>query len=94
MKTIYRYTVPVDDQVHEIRLTGRPVYVANGATSAEVEFWAEHDDDLPEHAVKFRVTGTGYPVPEDWTYAGTAPRTREGLVWHLYSWPAKAVVKS
>jgi hypothetical protein len=93
VRTIYRWVVPVDDQVHEIKLTGKPVHVANGATSAEVEFWAEYDDAQPEHAVKFLVTGTGHPVPEGATYAGTAPRTREGLIWHLYYWPAKTTVR-
>jgi hypothetical protein len=94
MRTIYRYKVPVDDLVHEHKLTGRLLSVANGpGEPRDVEFWAEHDDTLPEYAFKFLVVGTGHPVPEGGTYVGTAPRTREGLVWHLYSWPAKVVVR-
>lgn len=93
-RSVFRYVVPVDDQVHEIKLTGKPLAVDNGPREPrDVEFWAEHDDSQPEHAVKFLVVGTGHSVPEGGTYVGTAPRTREGLVWHLYSWPAKTIVR-
>ena len=86
-RTVYRYTIPVDDQSHVIRLTGDPLHVANGATLDEVEFWAEHDDEALEYPAAFQVVGTGQPLPEGAVYAGSAPRTREGLVWHLYRLP-------
>ena len=82
---MFRYAVPVDDQVHAIELTGRPAYVANGRALDEVEFWAEHDDQRLAAEWRFRVFGTGYQLPEKAVYIGTAPRTREGLVRHLYA---------
>lgn len=88
---IYRYEVPVDDQPHTFKLTkgdlGRVRYVAGNLFT--VEFWAEHWDGVPEGEVTFRVFGTGMEIPAEAQYAGTAPRTREGLVWHLYEMSRK-----
>jgi hypothetical protein len=83
-RQIFRYIVPVNDQPHAIPLTHDPLYVANGDTLDEVEFWAEHDSDSDEWAATFQVFGTGQPLPDGAVYVGTCPRTREGLVWHLY----------
>ena len=86
-RQVFRYTVPVDDRPHVIHLTSDPLHVANGVTLDEVEFWAEHDMDAPEYPAAFQVAGTGQPLPDGALYVGTAPRTREGLVWHLYRLP-------
>ena len=84
-RQVFRYTVQVDDQPHVIHLTHDPLHVDNGATLDEVDFWAEHDDG-GEYPAVFQVVGTGQPLP-DGVYVGTCPRTREGLVWHLYRLP-------
>jgi hypothetical protein len=86
-RQIFRYTVPVDDQAHVIHLTSDPLHVANGGTLDEVEFWAEHDMDALEYPAVFQVVGTGQPLPDGARYVGTCPRTREGIVWHLYRLP-------
>lgn len=82
---MFRYWVPVDDRWHEIGLTGDPVAVA-AASSREVEFWAEYEDDGLMVDRQFRVYGTGHPLPrpEDARWVGTCPRLPNGLVWHLY----------
>ncbi len=81
---MFRFTIPVDDELHVVSCTGDPVAVAaTDPTGYEVEFWAEHDDEaLASRA--FRVFGTGHPLPEGARWVGTCPRTRAGLVWHLY----------
>lgn len=81
--TIYRYEVPVDDQWHELRLSGDLLHIA--ARKADtVELWA-FSDGSPGATRAFRVFGTGQPLPDDATigYQGTtlAP---SGLVWHLF----------
>ena len=86
-RQVFRYTVPVDGQPHVIHLTSDPLHVANGVTLDEVEFWAEHDMGAPEYPAAFQVVGTGHPLPDGALYVGTAPRTREGLVWHLFRVP-------
>ena len=83
-RRMFRYVVPVDDRPHLVLLTSSPLHVANGSTLDEVEFWAEHVSGAPEVARAFQVFGTGHPLPEGARYVGTCPRTREGIVWHLY----------
>jgi hypothetical protein len=83
-RRMFRYTVPVDDNPRTFDLTSDPVHVANGASLAEVEFWAEFTDGAPKQARHFVVVGTGHPLPPDGRWVGTCPRTPEGIVWHLY----------
>jgi hypothetical protein len=83
-RQVFRYTIPVDDQPHVIHLTNEPLHVASGMTLDEVEFWAEHDTGALEYPAVFQVVGTGQPLPDGARYVGTAPRTRQGLVWNLY----------
>jgi hypothetical protein len=78
---MYRYQVSIGDP-EVITLTGEPV--AFGMLTAGIEFWAEHDDAKPEVPRTFVIVGTGHRIPDGAAYVGTAPRTREGLVWHLY----------
>ncbi|MGC4886612.1 DUF7352 domain-containing protein [Micromonospora sp. DT227] len=84
-RRIFRYTIPVDDQWHTIPLSG-PVVMVGAQLADVVEFWAIHSPGAPQLARKFRVFGTGQPLPDDAkTYVGTvevrAPLGR--LVWHL-----------
>ena len=87
---MHRYVVPVDDKPHTIELApGRaadmgPLHLA--ATAGEVEFWALHSDEYAHRPFPFtfQVFGTGQPIPRRALWRGTAPRTREGLVWHLF----------
>lgn len=46
------------------------------------------DDAKPETLRTFVIVGTGHQLPDAAVYVGTAPRTREGLVWHLYELPS------
>lgn len=87
MKTIHRYTVAVDDLNHNIPLYGaaKPVAFAAYSSGARhyVEFWAEATQDVAVSHL-YRVFGTGHPIPDEYQYVGTCPRTSSGLVWHLY----------
>jgi len=80
VKTIFRYQVPVDDNLHTITLTGRILHVACRRMRI-VEFWAMVGD-TPAADRHFRVYGTGQQLPEQpLCYLGTA---LDGLlVWHL-----------
>jgi hypothetical protein len=82
-RAMYRYQVGLGGPV-EIVLTGEPVAFGALGDSAGIEFWAEHDDAKPAAARTFVVVGTGHRIPEGAAYVGTAPRAREGIVWHLY----------
>lgn len=86
---IYRYEVPVDDQWHEIPLSGpvlhvaaRTPYVYVARTPYVVEFWALHSGG-PMVPRRFRVFGTGQPIDEQATHRGTARSSYGRMVWHL-----------
>lgn len=83
MRAMYRYQVPIGEPA-EVDLTGDPVAVAVLPMCAGLEFWAEHDDEAQARPRTFTVAGTGHPLPHQAAYVGTAPRTPEGLVFHLY----------
>lgn len=82
-RAVHRYEVGLDGPA-VIPLTGEPRHVSALPGSAGVEFWAEHVSSRPAEDRVFTVIGTGHPVPDGAAYVGTAPRTREGLVWHLF----------
>lgn len=85
MRRIYRYVVPLDGKAHSFHLTGSPVHVGIGKKeNYEVDFWAENDTSELWLDRQFRVFGTGDELPDGARYFGTAPRTKQGLIWHLY----------
>jgi hypothetical protein len=85
VRWVFRYTVPVGDQVHAITLTDGSEPAAVAVAGEEVvEFWAEHCAGCPEVNRQFLVFGTGHPIPAGAKYVGTSPRTMLGCVWHLY----------
>lgn len=80
--SIYRYEVPVDDQWHEIELTGDVLHVDSRAPSI-VEFWAFA---FPGAGVRrrFQVVGTGHPLPAgQLRHHGSVIAAGGRLVWHL-----------
>lgn len=85
MSVIYRYEVPVDDQWHELTLSGAVVHV-DSRRIASIEVWALCSDG-PTTRRQFRVYGTGQPIDEpNLRHVGTA--VAPTLVWHLMERPA------
>lgn len=78
-QTIWRHSVPIDDEWHEYPLTGDVLHVASRQPGA-VDFWALNGG-VPAATRRFRVFGTGHPIPADAAYVGTAPAGP--FVWHL-----------
>lgn len=91
-RAVWRYQIGLDGP-ETVGLNGDPVAFGALPGSVGVEFWAEHDDAKPEELRTFVIVGTGHPIPDGATYVGTAPRTREGLVWHLYELSREAVAR-
>lgn len=90
-RRVLHYWLPVADNPTTIKLMGDPLHVAASRLGVgpnaqhTVEFWAEGNFcGEGERERAFQVFGTGHPLPEGARYWGTAPRTPEGLVWHLY----------
>lgn len=89
--SIFRYTLPVDDQWHEFQIGS--VHHVECVSATEVEFWAESPDTNPpqfitQRKTRLRVVGTGQDIPaEVWAHVGTCifrdPRSSLRLVWHV-----------
>lgn len=93
MKTIWNYVVPVDDKgrKHLCHDTVLPMVevawdepTASPAMMFALRFWTMHEDNEDTHNWEFRVFGTGHPIPDNFEYVGTAPRTASNLIWHLF----------
>lgn len=81
---VYRYTIPVDGQWHEIELAGPVVHVAT-RSSGVVEFWSLANTDAEARIESFAVVGTGHPARTAAAeYVGTAIAPGGQLVWHLF----------
>lgn len=83
MRSIYRYEVPVDARGWVDLELGGPIRSVGCRQLDVVEFWAEHGLLQPITSA-FRVFGTGYAIPDDAIYVGTAPAPGGALIWHLY----------
>lgn len=83
-RTMHRHVVPVDDHAYAFGLTSDPVATGLTDDGRSVEFWVEYSDVTPEIQRRFQVYGTGHPLPSGARWVGTCPRTRMGLVWHLF----------
>lgn len=82
VSTVWKYDVPVDDQVHVVDMP--PGFVIGVACQRPncVTFWAEVDSDAPVASRSFVVIGTGHIVPDESIHLGIA---FDGpFVWHLY----------
>ena len=86
-RAVFKYEITVDDQWHEIfmPIPAVDVHVASPpGVRGTVNVWAEVTPSGPELAVrKFRVFGTGQPIPDGAAYTGTA--LAGPFVWHVYA---------
>ena len=85
MKTVWKTSVPVDDEwhyVHGVIVHAEPQF---GPEAMEVWFETPTDDYKSREA---RVYGTGHMIPDDAEHVGTW--VSPSLVWHLYAREADA----
>ncbi len=85
---VYRYTVPIDDCWHPLRLSGPIVHVGRPPGTGPVdeytvELGAAHTSDADVQVRELRVYGTGHPIEADTLHVGTAFGAGGALVWHL-----------
>lgn len=81
---MFRYVVLIDDRPHAFDLAPAAMSPLVEADRHAVSFWCEHDENASTMTREFQVFGTGHPLPPNAMFVGTAPRTPDGLVWHLY----------
>lgn len=88
---IYRYEIPVDDNWHNIPLSGAILHVATRQPD-RVELWALNSGGSKADRM-FRVYGTGQPIPDGAVHIGTAIIPGGLLVWHLFEFAQTAAVR-
>jgi hypothetical protein len=83
VRAVHRYEVPVDDEAHDIELSG-PIVHVDCRNPDRVEIWAVAGEHEPMVRT-FQVFGAGQPLPDNAAHIGTALAGRGGaLVWHLF----------
>lgn len=85
MKTIFKYTVPVNDHIAVLNIPhgARILHVDANGDIDTVYFWAEVERDNAAESRFFQVFGTGHTIPDTAKWIGTTT-TSALLVWHLY----------
>ena len=86
MRTIWKYTVPVDDEAHTFEipsLNHDVVHVGSTQGIEKVDFWVEVETDVRTISRSFTVVGTGHKVPKAGTVRGSVVVADGRLVWHL-----------
>ena len=92
MKRMLRWEVPVDLQPHQVDVAGtiRTVEARALGDAWRIDMWSEVAGSEYGPARTFQVYGTGWDIPDGAIWIGTAPRTTNGYVWHLYEHPQEA----
>jgi len=83
MRVVYKYAVPVSaGRRHPISVStdARLLHVAE--QHGEPTLWLETDPYEVQETREFQVIGTGWQVPEQTAYVGTAHCG--AFVWHVY----------
>lgn len=81
-RKIFREVIPVDDEWHELKLTGPIVHVACRELTT-VDVWFINGEHHYSKSTFLRVFGTGQPLPDNAEYVGTGFSPVGGLVWHV-----------
>lgn len=90
-KRIFKYTVRINDRVHEVELdSGAEVLHVDSQYSDYLEdvvvFYAYAEDEPPSRQRRrFQVVGTGQRLPEGAEHRGSV--TVKPFVWHLVELP-------
>ena len=85
MTTIYRFDVPILDDF----TLGLPEFakvLCVGERGGTGHMWVMLDPEQKKVTRKFRVIGTGHPIPDapDLSYIGTFFMANGRLVWHVF----------
>lgn len=88
MPTIWKFTLqPTDSQVIDMPAGAKVLTAA--VQGYDVCLWAEVNPESPSRPRRFRMFGTGHPMPsEPGLYVGTAILSGGSLVLHVYEQPS------
>ena len=86
MKSIWKFPVPIDDDI-ELEMPKGARILSFQSQRDHPCIWALVDMDTQEKEIrKFRMAGTGHPIEDDsnYSFVGTAQMMGGNLVWHLF----------
>lgn len=84
MKTIWKFPFPIEDEITLTMPEGARVLAVQMQGNTPC-LWALVDPDAPTKPCRFRLFGTGHPVPEGLgNFIGTFQMMGGGLIWHLF----------
>lgn len=86
MKTVFKYTIGIEDGWQDIALPecADIVYFDYQVDSPPntLRLWAEVDTSAPHEMRQFAIIGTGHPIPDGAEHMATC--MAGPFVWHLY----------
>lgn len=85
MTTIFRYDVPIEDEF-TLSLPEFAKILCVGERGGTGHMWVMLNPDAEKVTRKFRVLGTGHPIPDasKLDYIGTFFMASGKLVWHVF----------
>ena len=91
MKTVWKYSLPIED-CSELRMQKGAQILCVGfqgipdlGVATAIQIWARVDTDAIQEKRKFRVYGTGHPMPDyPGEYIGTVQLAHGALVFHVF----------
>ena len=84
MRTIWKFPIPIIDEIEVLMPAGAEVLsVGNQQEAAQV--WAAVDDEMPTNHRHFKLRGTGHPLTGDeGRFVGSFQLAGGRLVFHLF----------
>lgn len=86
MRTVYKYIINPDDLV-SVSMPEKSMVLSAQMQGGRIAIWALVDTDRPLRDRKFRVIGTGNPIPEllnQLRFIDTVQLEKLGLVFHIF----------
>jgi len=85
MKTIYKYTLPVQDYA-VVRIPEGHQTLSVALQHDQICVWALVDTSEAPRGVAFRIAGTGHPLgdADGWIFRGTVLMMNGTLVFHVF----------
>jgi len=89
-KTIWKVHLNLVDAWQAVVLPGYTGVALVGSQDGELHVWVHVDKRELDKTVNFKVTGTGYPAPEDGKHVGSA--TIPPYVWHVWEYDDAGII--
>lgn len=85
MKTVYKYSIPINEQTFRLDLPGGAKILSAQLQNGKPQLWALVNTEMPAISRQFYWVGTGNPIDESGlTYVSTFLLNQDTKVIHLF----------